>query len=254
MSNNNQFKLQIGTPCHENWDNMSQIEKGRFCGSCQKMVVDFSTMTEAEIVAFFENYRGQQAATNVCGRFKKTQLAQSYSRKDKNNYAVAAKTAAKSTPVASFLRRAAVGLGLIATLGSAALPAQAAAWSSLKTEQQESRPNPEDDNLTFFERMLRNYNSLRGKVVNENNTPVAGVTVEIYYNGEVVATTQSDKKGKFKINYPKNVPNNASLEIHAYHSHQYHSGTISLKDFQSSTEYVAMLTEMMLMGDVMIDE
>ena len=54
MSNNNQFKLQIGTPCHENWDNMSQVEKGRFCGSCEKTVVDFSKMTEAEIVFFFQ--------------------------------------------------------------------------------------------------------------------------------------------------------------------------------------------------------
>jgi len=47
------IQLSIPKPCHENWDAMSPVEKGRFCGSCQKQVVDFSNMNDWQIAEFF---------------------------------------------------------------------------------------------------------------------------------------------------------------------------------------------------------
>ncbi len=64
--------LQIPTPCHEKWDNMdtlNQNQPGRFCGSCQKNVVDFTNMSDAQVLAHFSNYQG-----NTCGRFENDQL------------------------------------------------------------------------------------------------------------------------------------------------------------------------------------
>ncbi len=58
------IKIKIGTPCHENWDKMQEEEKGRFCLSCQKAVVDFSRMTNEEIINYFE----QNAGKKTCGR------------------------------------------------------------------------------------------------------------------------------------------------------------------------------------------
>jgi hypothetical protein len=52
----NKLQISIPTPCHENWDAMTASTNGRFCGSCQKEVVDFSGKTDAEILAFFEKY------------------------------------------------------------------------------------------------------------------------------------------------------------------------------------------------------
>jgi CarboxypepD_reg-like domain/Secretion system C-terminal sorting domain len=63
------FQLSIADPCHESWRNMTPIEQGRFCESCQKQVVDFTTMTDAEIFSYF-----QQSSGNTCGRFFNTQL------------------------------------------------------------------------------------------------------------------------------------------------------------------------------------
>src|SRR4051794_27218772 len=64
------IQLQIPTPCHENWDNMNPVEQGRFCGSCQKQVVDFSDMSDRQIAEFFK----RPSTGSVCGRFMTDQL------------------------------------------------------------------------------------------------------------------------------------------------------------------------------------
>lgn len=60
--------LSIPTPCHENWDQMSPQDKGRFCAACQKTVVDFTDMSDRQIAEFFKKTK------NVCGRFDNSQL------------------------------------------------------------------------------------------------------------------------------------------------------------------------------------
>ncbi|MCW3072982.1 MAG: hypothetical protein JWP69_51 [Flaviaesturariibacter sp.] len=65
------LKLSIPEPCHEEWEGMSPSAQGRFCGSCQKEVIDFSTMSTAQILAFFKQPKGA-----VCGRFDREQLAE----------------------------------------------------------------------------------------------------------------------------------------------------------------------------------
>ncbi|HEX2629968.1 MAG TPA: hypothetical protein VHM26_13175, partial [Chitinophagaceae bacterium] len=66
----NKLQLHIPEPCHESWDNMSPVEKGRFCSSCQKQVVDFSVMSDRQIAQFFK----QPLTNSVCGHFSGDQL------------------------------------------------------------------------------------------------------------------------------------------------------------------------------------
>ena len=63
------LQIHIPEPCHENWQNMTPKEQGRFCGSCQKTVVDFSTMTDKEMLDYIS-----KASHHVCGRFSNDQL------------------------------------------------------------------------------------------------------------------------------------------------------------------------------------
>jgi hypothetical protein len=65
------MKIVIDNPCHENWDAMTPNEKGAFCLSCQKTVIDFSVKTIDEIKNFFVKLPETEA---VCGRFKEEQL------------------------------------------------------------------------------------------------------------------------------------------------------------------------------------
>lgn len=63
------FQLDIHQPCHENWEAMTKEDKGRFCASCQKIVIDFSRMSDRELAAFFKKPSG-----SVCGRLRQDQL------------------------------------------------------------------------------------------------------------------------------------------------------------------------------------
>jgi hypothetical protein len=63
------IKLTIPEPCHENWQNMQPNKDGRHCLSCQKTVVDFSLMSDKEILEYVSS-----KGDNLCGRFDKHQL------------------------------------------------------------------------------------------------------------------------------------------------------------------------------------
>lgn len=63
------LNLSIPTPCHEKWENFQPTGQGGFCSSCSKVVVDFTKMTDTEIVHFLAHQSG-----STCGRFKQSQL------------------------------------------------------------------------------------------------------------------------------------------------------------------------------------
>jgi hypothetical protein len=92
------IKLRVPEPCHEKWSEMSQSEKGRFCMSCQKEVVDFTTYSDEQILNYFANTSGKQ-----CGRFHPMQL-------DKK--IVPVKTLERPSAIKLFLASLLVFLGL----------------------------------------------------------------------------------------------------------------------------------------------
>lgn len=68
--NENIIKFSIPKPCHENWNEMTPDEKGRFCAVCFKSVVDFTTFDENKV----QDYLMQNQNKKICGRFKNEQL------------------------------------------------------------------------------------------------------------------------------------------------------------------------------------
>ena len=68
------FQLRVPEPCHENWNKMTPVDKGRFCDSCQKAVVDFTGMSDAQLIAYFK----KPSAGSVCGRFYNDQLERDF--------------------------------------------------------------------------------------------------------------------------------------------------------------------------------
>lgn len=64
-----QTYLHVATPCNEDWSKMTPVEKGRFCDSCAKQVMDFTVMTDTEILKHLKVGGGK-----ICGRIHKDQL------------------------------------------------------------------------------------------------------------------------------------------------------------------------------------
>lgn len=64
------LKVSVTTPCHENWQDMTPTNNGRHCNACAKEVVDFTAMSDAEVLQFFTSRKKE----NVCGRFYADQL------------------------------------------------------------------------------------------------------------------------------------------------------------------------------------
>ncbi|MEO6539808.1 MAG: carboxypeptidase-like regulatory domain-containing protein [Ferruginibacter sp.] len=70
------LQLTIPEPCHENWQQMTATDKGRFCNACAKEVVDFSTMTDMQVLNYFSALTHEK----VCGRALPEQLNRTISR------------------------------------------------------------------------------------------------------------------------------------------------------------------------------
>lgn len=64
------YKISIPKPCLENWNAMKPNEKGRFCKSCTKTVVDFTKKTSKEIQEYVVEHKNE----NICGHFYSKQL------------------------------------------------------------------------------------------------------------------------------------------------------------------------------------
>lgn len=63
------MKLSIHTPCSESFDKFEPTKAGGFCQNCQKEVIDFTSMTDAEVLRYFKEKQGK-----TCGYFAPSQL------------------------------------------------------------------------------------------------------------------------------------------------------------------------------------
>ena len=64
------IQLNIPKPCMQDWAAMQPEENGKFCNACASTVIDFSGMSDAELLKFFSDKNNR----NVCGRMHNDQV------------------------------------------------------------------------------------------------------------------------------------------------------------------------------------
>ncbi|MBC7864587.1 MAG: hypothetical protein IAF38_16555 [Bacteroidia bacterium] len=69
----NTFKINIADPCSQKWEEMTPTGNGRFCDACTKVVVDFTQMTNEELIEFYRT-----STKKVCGRYRASQLNKTF--------------------------------------------------------------------------------------------------------------------------------------------------------------------------------
>jgi hypothetical protein len=216
-----QFTLSIPQPCHENWEAMTLQEKGRFCGACQKTVVDFSTMSDRQLAEFFKKPTG-----SVCGRFSKEQLGREI------------ETPRKRLPwIKHFFT-----IALPAFLWSVKGNAQGEVKLGRRLGEVSVCKN-EPDTVIKPTAQPAEQRIIEGRVVDENGAGIVSATV--MFKGTQVVTS-ANEEGYFKL-----VGTNLKAKEIVISSVGFRSVTVSLTD--SSYQRVLMQRlEMELMGELVI--
>ncbi|WP_378177915.1 carboxypeptidase-like regulatory domain-containing protein [Aquimarina sp. SS2-1] len=163
----NQFSLNIKTPCTENFTSFSPTEKGGFCNSCTKEVIDFSRMNITEIIQYFETH----STKNTCGRFNSNQLT-TYTNTDSKRK----------------------NISLLTGLAFACI----ALFSFTKTQAQniKNQLKTADNNPSKFQKVINENNiSVKG-VVSEKGVPLPGVNIVL--EGTRIGTS-TDLDGNFEF-------------------------------------------------------
>jgi hypothetical protein len=167
------IQLNVASPCHEDWGAMTQQEKGRFCGQCQKTVIDFTTWSDTDLFQFFT----KQSTGNVCGRFFRNQLQKELHLPPQPK---------------SRLYRIAIACGL--TLMFAQVP-EVHAMVKQPTELLSSADydgGGEKDEAT-------GKGVIRGRITDKKGKPQQDVIVEVKINGETKGSATTDKNGRYII-------------------------------------------------------
>ena len=158
-----EIKLHIDTPCSENFNDFKPTQKGGFCQSCTKEVIDFTTMTDEQLHDFFTNNNSQ----HICGRLKVNQLGN--------------KIKPKTTPS---LYRYFAGVGLVCLSFFSFNPLQAQSKSSEKVNE---KPTNQKGDII-----------VKGTVT-ENGLPLPGVNVVLEGTTNGI---QTDFDGYFEFPLP----------------------------------------------------
>lgn len=175
--------VKVDSPCSENWQNMLPNNQGRYCSHCSKTVIDFTKLSDAEIIKIIEERKG-----NLCGRLSNDQLERPL---------LPIATNSKSRLYKVF-----------ASLLFIHASNQALANSNMFTTKSQLEVGNIDDSIKILTPTQVNTRKdstksrvLKGVVINANeNTLIAYATITIK---DTKVTTITDENGEFSINVPK---------------------------------------------------
>lgn len=210
--------LSIPNPCHENWEAMTPSDKGRFCSSCQKTVIDFTNMSDRQLVEFFK-----KPPPSVCGRVHDDQL---------NRDIVISK---KRIPWVKYFFQISLPAFLIAMKASAQKSKILIGDTTYCTPMmgKVAIPAPE---------VYSETKTISGQILDDkgNKVSFASVSIKNTKNG-----VQADAEGAFKINAPLN----STLVFSAV---GYNSKEIALNGQSTNLIVVFETKDIVLSGEVIV--
>ncbi|WP_400192667.1 carboxypeptidase-like regulatory domain-containing protein [Hymenobacter sp. B81] len=177
--------LAVPQPCSESWAAMSPAAGGRHCAACQKVVIDFTQKTDAELLAFLRQRPGP-----TCGRFAAGQLNRPL------------QPAVTPAPWRSWLAAA------VTLLGVRELAAENAQAQQPRAEQRQVPMQAWPIEVERTAATSVGYSVIRGRVVDgSDSTGLPGATVLIS-NTQLRVTTNAD--GTFQLLSPSELNSTGS--------------------------------------------
>lgn len=171
------LNLSIKKPCSEKFSSFSKTNNGGFCQSCKKNVIDFTKMSDQEILSYFSTKKD-----NTCGLFLESQL-KTYPILDNK------KTSKIATTFASHF----FNLSLLSLLSFNS------AFSQDKKVENEI-VKIDSQNQASIQDSIKTKRKIRVEgIVNDSNGPLPGANV--YLKNSTIGV-QSDIEGRFKFPIP----------------------------------------------------
>ncbi len=217
----NSIHISIPKPCHEAWDRMDPTERGAFCQSCQKEVIDYSSMTDREVIEHLTN------AKRGCGRFRSDQVEAPLSLPRLNN---------------GFMKWRAILLGLLPIFAFRDAIA--------------SQPRPVLSDQTTLNKDIKPTSTLlpehiivNGLVINEKGEPVMANIQVIDSAGDFIGpAVGTDKKGRFTLQAERKVYKD-KLPFLKINSRNYNPQYISLTKDKIQAVKIKMIQQTYIVGD-----
>lgn len=220
----NSTQISVKKPCNEKFQNFLVTSNGGFCNSCSKEVIDFTRMTDTQLLAHLKKSQGE-----TCGRFKKSQL-KTYNT---NSF----------TPMISNSLLGTLSFSLLALCVTPDIHAQdnAATPEKLKTELSISKNNTSQNNIS-----IEKY-TVKGLVQDENNTPLPDVSIVL--KGSTVGTT-TDYDGNFEFPRQLNVNDVLVFNYIGFESQEYKvkAGESEIIELTITFDY----SDIELLGEVVV--
>ncbi|MEP2281172.1 carboxypeptidase-like regulatory domain-containing protein [Maribacter sp.] len=217
----------VKEPCKEKFSNFSKTEKGGFCQSCEKEVIDFTNFSDNELINYL-NHGNKKA----CGMFKASQL---------KTY----ETNSLHTMNNSILPKG------IAMMGFSLL---ALCTSEVKGQKTAPIESPIEvvstavmGDISYVETVQEKY-MLTGTILDENNEPLPGVNVVL--KGTTVGT-QTDFDGRFKFPQQLAVNDILVLSFIGYETKTYKVAASANSNIDINITFDEY--DMVLMGDIVIE-
>lgn len=181
-----QIKIQVPKPCHEDWNKMTPKDKGAFCSSCEKVVVDFTKMSDRQIVDFLNQNKGKK----TCGKF--------------NSYQIDRKISVTTPSPNYYWRIKQFFLGLFVSLSFPGFSKSSEAPVAFK-------PLLAIDNASIQKA------TIKGVVKDQDGNFIAAAYVRVYQNGRITKSyAVSNEAGFFSVELPENYQNKIiSLKVTA---------------------------------------
>jgi hypothetical protein len=215
-------KITIPQPCHQRWDNMNESNNGRFCSNCSKTVVDFTTMTDREVIDYLS-----AAHHKTCGRFSETQ----YSAINHHLYA-------ENLTSAGWWKRMILAIGMLSAV------------QYVKAQTTPEKPNTEQAPVSIMMGKVAiaskdsTYHTVTGSIIDEaDKSLLPGVTVKV--EGTTIGT-MTNAEGKFMLR----VPVSATRLVVSFVG--YNSQSILIDPKSEQIQPIVLKMQAALMGEVII--
>ncbi len=173
-------KISIAKPCAENWEQMLPAERGRHCAACDRLITDFSTKSDQEILDYLKHANGK-----LCGRFNNEQLERNL---------------IQETKLRSISNWEKVAASLLFFIGVEKANASDFSVSSNSLTYIESKTDTDKNIHREKEVVKQDTIEIKGTIVDERTKEPIPFVVIISEKYSIKTTTDFD--GKFKILVP----------------------------------------------------